>query len=68
MGMKSGCIEQFKEFSQFSSLKEFNNHMEMWMVQHKADFSKGELIGLKRLVRFAAKASWHLQCQIWHHS
>ncbi|WP_410894378.1 hypothetical protein [Neobacillus sp. 204] len=27
----------------------------MWLVEHKHDFSKGELVGLKRLVRFAAK-------------
>lgn len=33
----------------------FNTHMEMWFLQHKGDFSKGELIGLKRLVRFSAK-------------
>ena len=27
----------------------------MWLVEHKHDFTKGELVGLKRLVRFAAK-------------
>ncbi|WP_406581105.1 hypothetical protein [Bacillus salipaludis] len=55
MNIKSGNIERFEQFSQFESLKEFNNHMEMWLAEHKADFSKGELVGLKRLVRFAAK-------------
>ena len=29
--------------------------MELWLLDHKKDFSKGELIGLKRLVRFSAK-------------
>ncbi|MGG3470445.1 hypothetical protein ABES02_23535 [Neobacillus pocheonensis] len=55
VGIKSGNLEGFKEFSQFSSLQEFNHHMEMWLLEHKDEFSKGELIGLKRLVRFAAK-------------
>jgi predicted component of viral defense system (DUF524 family) len=27
----------------------------MWMVEYKKDFTKGELVGLKRLARFAAK-------------
>lgn len=55
MNIKNGCIEQFETYSQFSSLKDFNTHMEMWMAIHKDDFSKGERVGLKRLVRFAAK-------------
>ncbi|WP_051633857.1 hypothetical protein [Bacillus sp. UNC41MFS5] len=54
-GIKSGNMEGFGGFSQFSSLEEFNHHMEMWLVEHKHDFSKGELVGLKRLVRFATK-------------
>jgi hypothetical protein len=55
MNLKSGSIDRFEQFSQFSSLKEFNTHFEMWLAIHKPDFSKGELLGLKRLVRFAAK-------------
>ncbi|MBT2757506.1 hypothetical protein J7E71_16440 [Mesobacillus foraminis] len=55
MQIKSGEITKFEEFSQFTNLKEFNQHMEMWMAEHKQEFSKGELIGLKRLVRFSAK-------------
>ncbi|WP_251028862.1 hypothetical protein [Bacillus sp. ISL-18] len=55
MNLKSGTIEGFESFSQFESLQEFNRHMEMWLLDHKKDFSKGELIGLKRLVRFSAK-------------
>ncbi|ETI65976.1 hypothetical protein BAVI_24888 [Neobacillus vireti LMG 21834] len=55
MNLKSGSVEGFEQFSQFESLKEFNHHMEMWLLEHKTDFSKGELVGLKRLVRFAAK-------------
>jgi N-acetylglutamate synthase-like GNAT family acetyltransferase len=55
MNLKSGNIELYEQFSQFASLTEFNHHMEMWLLEHKADFSKGELMGLKRLVRYAAK-------------
>jgi hypothetical protein len=55
MCIKSGKIEGFEQYSQFESLKEFNHHMEMWMLDYKTEFSKGELVGLKRLVRFAAK-------------
>ncbi|WP_284037593.1 hypothetical protein [Neobacillus sp. 114] len=55
MSLKSGSIEHFEEFSQFTSLAQFNHHFEQWLLKHKADFSKGEIVGLKRLVRFAAK-------------
>jgi hypothetical protein len=55
MIIKSAVVESFAEYSQFGSLKEFNNHFEMWMADKKRFFSKGELIGLKRLARFAAK-------------
>ncbi|WP_066069929.1 hypothetical protein [Neobacillus soli] len=55
MSIKSGNIEGFEQYSQFETLKEFNRHMELWLLEHKTDFSKGELVGLKRLVRFAAK-------------
>ncbi|MBG9446319.1 hypothetical protein [Cytobacillus firmus] len=55
MNLKSGRVDQFEQFSQFKDLQEFNAHLEMWLAVHKNDFSKGELVGLKRLVRFAAK-------------
>jgi hypothetical protein len=55
MNLKSGQIERFEEFSQFTNLEEFNHHMEMWMEAHKHDFTKGEFVGIKRLVRFSAK-------------
>lgn len=55
MNLKSGNIEGFEQYSQFKNLEEFNRHMEMWLLDHKEDFTKGELIGLKRLVRFSAK-------------
>jgi hypothetical protein len=55
MNLKSGKIDRFEQYSQFSSLKEFNTHMEMWLLEVKQEFTNGERIGLKRLVRFAAK-------------
>ncbi|SEN89259.1 hypothetical protein SAMN05192533_12532 [Mesobacillus persicus] len=55
MNLKTGSIDQFKEYSKFSSLKEFNTHFEMWMSKSKDELSKGELVALKRLVRFSAK-------------
>jgi hypothetical protein len=55
MTIKSGVIEGFEGYSQFNSLEEFNHHLEMWLAVHKHGFSKGELVGLKRLARFAAK-------------
>lgn len=55
MNLRSGKIETFAEFSQFECLNEFNHHMEQWMAKYKNDFTKGERIGLKRLVRYSAK-------------
>ncbi|WP_436374275.1 hypothetical protein [Cytobacillus sp. BC1816] len=55
MNLKSGRVDQFGQFSKFKDLQEFNAHLEMWLAVHKSEFSKGELVGLKQLVRFAAK-------------
>lgn len=51
----AGRIENFKDFSKFSSIKEFNTTIEMFLADHKEDFTKGELVAFKRLVRFSAK-------------
>src|SRR5690606_41192135 len=48
-------IRKFKKYSQFKSLKDFNNNMEQWLVDHKKLFTPSELIALKRLIRFSAK-------------
>jgi N-acetylglutamate synthase-like GNAT family acetyltransferase len=55
MNLKSGSIEGFEGYSHFKSVKEFNTHIEMWLAVKKQEFSKGEFVGLKRLVRFSAK-------------
>ncbi len=53
--IKTGNITDFKQYSQFSSLTEFNAHIEMWLLDHKHTLTKSELIALKRLVRYSAK-------------
>ncbi|MDZ5472855.1 hypothetical protein SM124_14070 [Bacillus sp. 31A1R] len=55
MNMKSGNIEQFEKFSSFCDLKEFNHHMERWFLELGHEFSKSEIVGLKRLIRYSAK-------------
>ena len=35
MTIKSGVIEGFEQYSQFATLGEFNNHLEMQMVEYK---------------------------------
>lgn len=53
--MLTGKIEQFEQLSQFTSIKDFNNNIEQWMIDIKSDFTKKELILLKRLIRFSSK-------------
>lgn len=55
MKLTCGNIENFKDFSQFKNLEDFNNNMEQWMLDVKGEFTKSELIALKRLTRFACK-------------
>ncbi|MEC1772806.1 hypothetical protein [Schinkia azotoformans] len=54
MSLKQANIQQFKKYSQFSSLKDFNNQMEQWFVDLKSKLSKGETIAIKHLIRFSA--------------
>jgi hypothetical protein len=53
--MQAGHIDNFKHLSRFRDTKDFNNNVEQWLVDVKAEFTKSELIALKRLIRFAAK-------------
>ena len=55
MTLKSRDIVNFKEYSPFKDLNEFNHHIEMQLVDVKEELTKSERIGLKRLVRFSAK-------------
>jgi hypothetical protein len=47
--------KELKLYSQFKTAKEFYAHLEMWLLEYRGHFSKGELIGLKQLAYFAAK-------------
>lgn len=53
--MQAGNIANFAHLSQFHDLRDFNNNVEQWMIDIKKEFTKSELIALKRLIRFSAK-------------
>lgn len=53
--MQIGNIAQFENLSQFKDLKDFNNNVEQWMLDIKEEYTKSELVALKRLIRFSAK-------------
>lgn len=53
--MLTGKIEQFTSFSNFSTLKDFNNNIEQWMIDVKSNFTAKELVCLKRLIRYSSK-------------
>lgn len=62
--MKSGDINQFSHLSQFDSLKDFNNNIEMFLAEHKKDFTKGEYIAFMRLTKYCAKVKGIATCKI----
>lgn len=49
------ATEDFEHLSQFRDKQDFNNNVEQWLADHKDEFSRGELIAFKRLVRYACK-------------
>ncbi|MFS1519658.1 hypothetical protein V1503_24845 [Bacillus sp. SCS-151] len=51
----NGRIEEFKHYSNFKNLKEFNNHIEMFLAIHKKEFTKSEFIAFNRLRKYCAK-------------
>lgn len=55
MMLVAGNIRNFKLFSQFNDIEDFNNNIEAFLAEHKKDFTKSELIAFKRLVRYSAK-------------
>jgi len=55
MKLVSGRIENFAKYSQFKSLEEFNKTIAMFLLEHKKDFTKPQLVELKRLIRYSAK-------------
>ncbi|WP_209121172.1 hypothetical protein [Alkalihalobacillus sp. BA299] len=53
--MKSGRIEQYKQYSQFSNLEEFNVSNKKALEIHGHHFTKGERIAFDVLTRFSVK-------------
>lgn len=50
-----GPVENFKDHSQFTNLKDFNNNIEMFLAIHKKEFTRTEFMLFRRLTKFAAK-------------
>ncbi len=55
MKLMSDKMNELEPFSKFTTLEEFQHHMEMWLNQNICDLTKCELLGLKWLVQFSAK-------------
>ncbi|PYZ93417.1 hypothetical protein CR194_09580 [Salipaludibacillus keqinensis] len=53
--MTNGQIQQFKQFSTFPSLGEFNQAVKKWMHTYGESFTKGEKVALIRLTRYCVK-------------
>lgn len=51
----TGHTTTFKDYSNFISLKDFNNNIEMFLFDHKKDFTPTELVLFKRLTKYATK-------------
>lgn len=52
-----GSVEEFRDYSQFKDLKDFNKNIEMFLAIHKKDFTKTEYVLFKRLTKFCAKVA-----------
>lgn len=55
MTLFTASVTSFKSLSKFTSLKDFNDNIEMWLADHKSKFTPTELIAFKRLARHAVK-------------
>lgn len=55
MILKSGSLERLDQFSKFTSMEEFQLHMKQWLLKHKRDFTKCELVALKWLVFYSGQ-------------
>jgi hypothetical protein len=53
--MKQSNIIDFQHLSNFKSLKDLNNNIEMFLVEHKKDFTKGEYVSFMKLTKYCAK-------------
>ena len=62
--MKAGMIQEFLHLSKFSSLKDFNDNVEMFLSIYKKNFTKGEYIAFMRLTKYCAKVKGVANCKI----
>lgn len=51
----SGYIDNYKDYSNFTSIKDFNNNIEMFLAENKDSFTKGEYIAFKFLTKYCCK-------------
>jgi len=49
--------EHYKNYSQFTSVKQFNSNIEMWLADHKTVFGRKELQAIKVLLRHSVKVA-----------
>jgi hypothetical protein len=55
VSIKASTIEAFVDYSQFNHVEEFREHVTLWMVDYKSNFTRNEQIALQRLILFAEK-------------
>ncbi|PAD39839.1 hypothetical protein [Terribacillus sp. 7520-G] len=55
--MQQGNLDQFQSYSQFNSLKDFNNSMEQWLLHIKQEklLTPSQVIAVKALSKWCAK-------------
>jgi hypothetical protein len=55
VSIKASTIEAFVDYSQFNHVEDFREHVTLWMVEYKSNFTRNEQIALQRLILFAEK-------------
>jgi hypothetical protein len=55
VSIKASTIDAFVGYSQFNHVEEFREHVTLWMVEYKSNFTRNEQIALQRLILFAEK-------------
>jgi hypothetical protein len=55
VSIKASTIDAFVDYSQFNHVEDFREHVTLWMVDYKSNFTRNEQIALQRLILFAEK-------------
>jgi hypothetical protein len=53
--LQKESIDVLSEYQKFQDVEEFIIHIEIWLVDYREKFTRGELIGFKQLIRFSSK-------------